>query len=366
MDAGHELAAILETPCSARLLRTRLRNMTQTDATKARIEAIRQGWRDANVTPLWETTVHKPADNTPRAYHWRWQVLRPLIDQAIEVTGMDNAERRVLALTNPDAIGGRNTTTNLNGCLQVLMPGESARPHRHTPNALRFVLEGGGATTVVDGKRCPMEEGDLVITPGMSWHAHFHDGTAPIVWFDALDVPLHQYLGTAVFEPGPPKDLPKPTDDAAFAVPNIVPELDGAPSYSPVFRYPWAASVAALAAAPVARDGSRKIRYVNPMTGGPVMSLLDCHMSRIEPGAETIPYRTTANAVGVVVAGSGVSRVGNETFAWSPKDIFSMPHGNWVSHRCDEGSATLLVVTDREVLRRLDLLTEEYGNEPAL
>jgi gentisate 1,2-dioxygenase len=340
--------------------------MSQTDAAKARMDAIRQGWRDANVTPLWETTAHKPADTTPRAYHWKWQVLRPLIDQAIEVTGMENAERRVLALTNPDAIGGRNTTTNLNGCLQVLMPGESARPHRHTPNALRFVLEGGGATTVVDGKSCPMAEGDLIITPGMSWHEHRHDGNAPIVWFDALDVPLHQYLGTAVFEPGPPKDLPKPTDDAAFAVANIVPELPGASSYSPVFRYPWAASLAALAAAPLARDGSRKIRYVNPMTGGPVMSLVDCYMTRVEVGAQTVPYRTTSNAVGVVVEGSGVSRVGNETFAWGPKDIFSMPHGNWVSHRGDNGSATLFVVTDREVLRRLDLLTEEYGNERAL
>jgi gentisate 1,2-dioxygenase len=338
--------------------------MSQTDP--SRLDEIRQAWRDANVTPLWETAVHKPADTTPRAYHWKWQVLRPLIDRAIEVTGMENAERRVLALTNPDAIGGRNTTTNLNGCLQVLMPGESARPHRHTPNALRFVLEGNGATTVVDGKHCPMAQGDLIITPGMSWHEHTHGGNAPIVWFDALDVPLHQYLGTAVFEPGPPKDLPKPADDAAFAVPNIVPELpEAASKYSPVFRYPWSASLAALAAAPLARDGARKIRYVNPLTGGPVMSLLDCYMSRIEAGAETIPYRTTSNAVGVVVEGTGSSRVGNETFAWQPKDIFSMPHGNWVSHRCEGGSATLFVVTDREVLRRLDLLTEEYGNQRA-
>jgi gentisate 1,2-dioxygenase len=98
------------------------------------------------------------------------------------------------------------------------------------------------------------------------------------------------------------------------------------------------------------------------MTGGPVMSLVDCYMTRVEAGAETIPYRTTSNAVGVVVEGSGSSRVGNETFAWQPKDIFSMPHGNWVSHHCASGSATLFVVTDREVLRRLDLLTEEYGN----
>lgn len=333
--------------------------MTQTG-----LDAIRQAWRDANVTPLWETTAHRPVDNTPKAYHWKWRVLRPLIDRAIEVTSMDNAERRVLALTNPDAVGGRNTTTNLNGCLQVLMPGEAARPHRHTANALRFVLEGSGAVTKVDGKSCPMSEGDLIITPGMSWHEHRHDGSMPIVWFDALDVPLHNYLGTAVFEAGPPKDTPRTADDAAFAVPNIVPELpEPKAAYSPVFRYPRAASLDALRAAPLAKDGSRKIRYVNPLTGGPAMSLLDCHMTRIDSGAETIPYRTTSNAVAVVVDGNGSSRIGNETFRWQPKDIFSMPHGNWVSHHCESGAATLFVVTDREVLRRLDLLVEEYGNE---
>jgi gentisate 1,2-dioxygenase len=332
--------------------------------TANRLEQIRQAWRDANVTPLWETTAHRPADSTPKAYHWQWRVLRPLIDSAIEVTSMDNAERRVLALTNPDAIGGRNTTTNLNGCLQVLMPGESARPHRHTPNALRFVLEGDGAITKVDGKSCPMAEGDLIITPGMSWHEHHHDGSAPIVWFDALDVPLHNYLGTAVFEAGPPKNYPAQADDAAFAVPNIVPELaETERPYSPVFRYPRATSLQALTAAPFAKDGSRKIRYVNPLNGGPVMSLLDCYMTRIEPGTETIPYRTTNNAVAVVVEGSGSSRVGKESFQWQAKDIFSMPHGNWISHRGEGGPATLFVVTDREVLRRLDLLIEEYGNE---
>jgi gentisate 1,2-dioxygenase len=330
----------------------------------ARIDEIRKAWRDANVTPLWETAAHGPAGGTPKAYLWKWQVLRPLVDDAIEVTSLDNAERRVLALTNPDAIGGRNTTTNLNGCLQVLMPGESARPHRHTPNALRFVLEGNGATTLVDGKHCPMAEGDLIITPGMSWHEHVHKGTAPIVWFDALDVPLHQYLGTAVFEGGPVKDAPNHPNDSAFAVPNIVPELPDTPNaYSPVFRYPREASVAALRAAPLAKDGSRKIRYVNPMTGGPAMSLLDCYMTQIDAGAETIPYRTTSNAVCVVVEGTGRSRVGGEIFAWEPKDIFSMPHGNWIDHEAMSKTATLFVVTDREVLRRLDLLTEEYGNE---
>jgi gentisate 1,2-dioxygenase len=340
--------------------------MSATDAGAARIDEIRQAWRDAHVTPLWETNVHTAARTNPRAYLWRWQVLRPLVDDAIAVTGMDNAERRVLALTNPDAVGGRNTTTNLNACLQVLMPGESARPHRHTPNALRFVLEGGGATTIVDGKSCPMQEGDLIITPSWCWHEHVHNGTGPIVWLDALDVPLHQYLGTAVFEPGPPKDLPVVTDDSAFAVPNIVPDLpQSSNAYAPVFRFPWASSVAALGSAPIAKDGTRKIRYVNPLTGGSVMALLDCYMTRLDAGAPTIPYRTTSNAVGVIVEGTGTSHVGNETFEWGAKDIFSMPHGSWISHRCDSATATLFVVTDREVLRRLDLLREEYGNVSA-
>jgi gentisate 1,2-dioxygenase len=341
--------------------------MSVTNTPPTKLDAIRQAWRDAHVTPLWETTAHKVADNTPRAYHWKWQVLRPLIDDAIAVTSMENAERRVLALTNPDAVGGRNTTTNLNGCLQVLMPGESARPHRHTANALRFVLEGCGAVTVVDGKSCPMTEGDLIITPGMSWHEHSHGGSAPIVWFDALDVPLHNYLGTAVFEPGPPEHYPKSADDAAFAVPNIVPELpDRERSYSPVFRYPRSASLEALRTAPLAKDGSHRIRYVNPLTGGAIMSLIDCQMARLDAGAETVPYRSTSNALAVVVEGCGSSRVGQQTFEWQPRDIFSLPHGNWVTHRAAGDSATLFVVSDREVLRRLDLLVEEYGNERSL
>ena len=339
--------------------------MSSTEGRNTSLDQIRQAWREANVTPLWETTAHKPSGDPPRAYHWKWQVLRPLIDKAIEVTSLETAERRVLALTNPDAVGGRNTTTNLNGCLQVLMPGESARPHRHTANALRFVLEGNGATTLVDGQRCQMREGDLIITPGMSWHEHTHEGSAPIVWFDALDVPLHNYLGTAVFEPGLPKDYPQCADAAAFQVPNIVPELPNGASYSPVFRYPRSAALAALAAAPLARDGSRRIRYVNPLTGAAVMSLIDCTMARLEALHETIPYRSTSNSVCVVVEGTGTSRVGTETFAWQPRDIFTVPHGNWVSHRAHSAGATLFAVSDREVLRRLDLLTEEYGNERA-
>ena len=230
-------------------------------------------------------------------------------------------------------------------------------------NALRFVIEGSGASTIVDGKDCPMEEGDLVITPGWTWHEHVHRGDAPIIWLDALDAPLHRYLGTDKFEPGPVHDLPNVPDDSAFAVPNIVPELsEGATPFSPVFRYPWSDARNAVRAAPTWKDGTRRVRYINPITGGSTMPLMDCYLVQIDKGTETVRFRTTSNAVCLVCDGSGTTKVGEDTIAWEKKDVFSLPHGNWITHKANE-TATLFLVTDRDALRRLDLLKEQFGNE---
>ena len=326
---------------------------------------IRKSWAAANLQPLWESmAAHKAREGGPEPYHWSWRKIRPLVNDAIKMTNPAAVERRVLTLSNPNVDAGTGgTTTNLTAALQILLPGEKARPHRHTMNALRFVIEGGGASTIVDGKDCPMEEGDLVITPGWAWHEHVHRGSAPIIRLDALDVPLHHYLGTDAFEPGPAHDLPNLPADEAFASPNIVPDLAGAaPTFSPVFRYPWAAARAAVAVAPKGKDGARRVRYVNPITGGSTMPLMDCYLAQIDKGAETVRFRTTGNAVCLVCEGRGTTRVGDHTVSWEPHDVFSLPHGNWITHKADE-TATLFLVTDRDALRRLDLLKEQYGNE---
>ena len=328
-------------------------------------EEIRKAWRAANLNPLWESTAaHKVRDGGPAPQHWKWKQIRPLVDDAVRVATPAAVERRVLTLTDPNADAGTgSTTTNLTAALQILLPGEKARPHRHTMNALRFVIEGCGASTIVDGKDCPMEEGDLVITPGWTWHEHVHRGDAPIIWLDALDVPLHHYLGTDAFEPGPAHDLPNLAADSAFGFANIVPDFgDASPAFSPVFRYPWAAARAAVAAAPKAKDGSRRVRYVNPVTGGSTMPLIDCYLIQIDKGTETVRFRTSSNAVCLVCEGRGASHIGDDMLSWEPRDVFSLPHGNWITHRADE-TATLFLVTDRDALRRLDLLKEQFGNE---
>ena len=328
-------------------------------------EAAKSAWQEARLSPLWESAVAFTAQPAPQApLFWQWSAMRPLIDRAIELVSPRDVERRVLMFTDPHLSAGRRATTTkgLNGGLQILLPGETARPHRHSMDAIRFILEGEGAVTIVDGKECAMAEGDLILTPGGCWHEHVHRGTRPIIWLDGLNSPLHRYLGTADYESGPAGELPATLPDAAFAVPNMLPEAEVSGSHSPVFRYTYAAASAALDAAPAGRDGSRRVRYINPTTGGPAMALMDHQLVQLDPEAATLPFRTTSNAIGVVVEGHGTSTIGSETFAWAPKDVFTMPQGNWITHRAGPQRARLFIYSDREVFARLGLLREEYGN----
>ena len=318
---------------------------------------------EAHVVALWEMFDGEggPQPHPEPAFHWPWRVLEPLMDRAVDETGMEDAERRVLSLANP--AHGRDdyfrATSNLNAGLQILMPGERARPHRHSMDALRFVIEGEGAATVVEGKLCEMERGDLILTPAWTWHEHVHDGETRVIWFDALDVPLVQDLDATFFEPGPAKDFPKLPEDTAFTAPGLVPTEAMRTPYSPLFRYPWIQSRDALAAVPSREDGSRQLRYVNPTTGGPVLSRLDCYLLGLERGKPTQRYRSTSNAVCFVVEGSGTSAIEEVTIEWETNDIFTLPHWSWVSHTAGVNGATIFQSTDREVMNRLALLREE-------
>lgn len=324
---------------------------------------VRQNWHAARLAPLWESpSAHRQLDDFVESHVWRWQDVRPLIDLAFQQTSPAAVQRRVLQMISPRAqsMADEFTCGNVLAAFQCLLPGETARPHRHTMNALRFMLEGSGVITRVDGKDCPMEFGDLVLTPGMTWHEHYHHGSEPVVWLDVLDVPLHVYLGTGIFEPGPIVVPPKTIPDAAFSAPNIVPCLpEPHDVHSPVFRYPYQDAVRALQHAPAGADGIRRVRYVNPLTGQSAIPLLECSMWELSEGAPSTPARSNANLVVAVVEGRGESTVGNRTFVWEKRDVFTVPQHNWASHRALSGDARLFVVSDADVLRRLNLLREE-------
>jgi gentisate 1,2-dioxygenase len=325
---------------------------------------FRSAMESANVSALWERANPDGAQLVEAPHLWPWAELDPLLDVAVAETDMENAERRVLVLENPAYRDTPRIGASLNMVvnLQVLMPGEVARPHRHRLNALRFIIEGDGrAVTTVDGTPCPMFPGDFLLTPGWCWHEHSHDGNGRAVWLDALDAQLQRHLCTNEFEAGPSNDMPPPRTEDAYAAAGVTPlNLREDKPYSPIFRYPLSRVIDALGAMPAAADGSRRVRYTNPLTGGPAMPGVDCYMLAPARENETRAYRTNANMMCLAVDGEGVSQVGGTRLQWKKNDIFSLPRGHWISHRAGSGDAKLFQLTDREVLARLDYLREEF------
>jgi len=320
------------------------------------------------VLPLWDRyktlNTHEPQFYQPMI--WPWTTMEKLVDRAAKEVSMDEAERRALLFCHPAFPGTVFTTPTLSGALQILEPGESAHAHRHTLAALRLVMVGEGAETITDGKPCLMEPGDLILTPAWSWHEHRHNGKGRVVWFDGLDYPLARQLGTVFFEMGPgpiPKRDIADIADEGLREGGVLPDSDsyGLP-YSPLYRYAWKRVSQALDAMPTAADGSKRIRYTNPVDGGPVMPTLDCYALRAGVDKPTTPARSTATAMVVVIEGEGESRIGDTTFQWKPHDVFTLPRWLWTEHKATKGPATLFLMTDRELMRRIGHLREEAGS----
>lgn len=320
--------------------------------------------RAARLVPLWESpTAYKPDPTGDSATVWPWSATGPIMKRVGAEVPLSMVERRALSLVRPETASSRDEATVglINAALQTLLPHERARPHRHSVNALCFVLAGSGAVTIVDGKSYPMARGDLILTPGWCWHEQVTEDGEPTVWVDILDFALHLFLGTDAFEPGPVHGLTPGAPDAAFSVAGLHPCTDAVdPAGTPVFCYPLANTLTALRNAPPGRDGARRVRYVNPSTGRSAMQTLDCTMVELGGERPTRPVVSSASTVCVVVDGCGVSEVGGRTIEWGPNDIFTLPRKNRIVHTSRTSSSRIFMVSDGEVYRRLGLLHEVF------
>jgi gentisate 1,2-dioxygenase len=319
-------------------------------------DGLREKWERNDLVPLWETgNLFAPSREKPRL--WQWSVLRPILLETATITDPAIIERRVMQLVNAsvEVAGGDATVGLMNAAVQALRPGETAAPHRHSINALRFVLEGDGAETIVNGEACRMSAGDLILTPAWAWHEHRNGHDQTVLWLDILDANLHHALGYAQFQPGPP-DTASDQGEAMFNWPSIVPEGVAAPSRPATYRYPWRDAVRALDAAPARADRSRLVRYVNPLTGGSCLPLIDCLVLQLAAGAATDPSKAVADIVVSVAEGSGHSKIGEAEFAWSAHDIFTIPKHAVATHTATGSGARLFLANNQEVYRRLGLL----------
>jgi gentisate 1,2-dioxygenase len=324
-----------------------------------------------NLKPLWEV-LHSlvPPQPQPKcvAVLWKYADLRAPLLEAGDLISAKEATRRVLILENPAFAGESKITNSLYAGVQLLKPGEVAPAHRHTQSALRFVLEGRGAFTAVDGERAYMQPGDLILTPSWTFHDHGSEMTEPVMWLDGLDIPIVQLLDTGFCEDlsQDQQQVARPVGDAlARYGANMLP-VDYKPQTrtSPVFAYPYERTREALESlskgSPIDACHGFKMRFINPATGGHALPTIATFMQLLPKGFRSSAYRSTDATVFVGVEGSGRSRVGNDTFEWGARDIFVVP--SWVpcTHEADD-TAVLFSYSDRVVQEQLGLWRESRG-----
>lgn len=328
---------------------------------------------EQRLSPLWESLHHLvPKAPQPQAVAaiWKYSQIRDLVIEAGTVISAEEAVRRVLVLENPGLPGKASITSTLYAGLQLILPGEIAPSHRHTQSALRFIVEGSGAWTAVNGERTTMRPGDFIITPTWTWHDHgnpaLDQGGEPVVWLDGLDIPLIANLNAGFAESYPESTQPitRPEGDsfARFGH-NMLPVRHRVSDpTSPIFSYPYERTREALDA--LYRNGDLdewdgvKLRYVNPTTGGWPMPTIATFMQFLPSGFSGRTYRSTDATVYCVVQGHGQASIAGTPFAFEPHDVFVVPAWQPVSLAASTDSV-LFSYSDRPVLSALNLLREE-------
>jgi len=324
-----------------------------------------------NLAPLWEVlhALVPPQPQSPcKPGYWNYQAIRPYILESGRAISAKEAVRRVLILENPGMRGQSCITRSLYCGLQLILPGEIAPSHRHTQSALRFIVEGAGAYTAVNGERTTMHPGDFIITPAWTWHDHGNpEGGEPVVWMDGLDIPMLA-LFDAQFAENYPEDVQpvsarEGTSMARYGS-NLAPLEPVAPfgKTSPVFSYPYARSREALAA--LARNGDPdachgwKMQFINPLSGGPAMPTIGACIQLLPKGLCTAPYRATDGMVYSVAEGRGKVRIGESSYAFEQRDSFVAPSWHPVSIEAEE-ECVLFSYSDRPAQQALGIWREQ-------
>lgn len=325
-----------------------------------------------DMAPLWEvlkSLVPAEPSAAARPHVWHYANVRPLLLESGALLSAEEAERRVLVLQNPAYPGQTKATASLYAGIQLVMPGETAPAHRHTPSALRFVLEGEGGFTAVDGERTTMRPGDFITTPAWAWHDHGNDGDGPVAWLDGLDIPTLQFYESIFMQPGDElrQAVTRPEGDSQARFGEGLLPLDAQRRFgltSPVFNYPYERTREALVrcAQGSAPDPHHAVtlRYVNPLDGGWAMPTMATWMTHIPAEFFTAPVRSTDSMVIAVAEGTCEIQAGEYIYTLSANDVLTIPGWTWRRFRA-RGDCNLFVFSDRVIHEKLGFFREQLG-----
>jgi gentisate 1,2-dioxygenase len=325
---------------------------------------------------LWESLAHLVTPEpviTAIPHIWDYSEIREDLLHSAEVISAEEAERRVLMLENPTLEGKARITESMYAGLQLIMPGEVARAHRHSAAALRFIIEGSGGYTAVNGEKTYMEPGDFIITPSMSWHDHGNDGNEAVIWMDGLDLPLVNHIGAMFMEQYPDEQFPEgpPQGDSLVRYGNNMRPVGKEPDRlaSPIFSYPYSKSRETLETLSRTTEWDPyhglKLEYVDPTSGGPAMATMSTFLQLLPKGFKTEKYQTTENTTYSVIEGKGrlIVKVGDstKTIEWENHDIFVIP--SWYPHQLEaDEDSSIFSFSDKVVQTKLGLYRERRGN----
>ncbi len=336
------------------------------------LRALYKGFEEQHLIPLWTQLGDlMPIHPKPRAvpHIWKWAELLPLAEQSGELVPVGRGgERRAIGLANPGLGGHAYVSPTLWAAIQYLGPRETAPEHRHAQNAFRFVVEGEGVWTVVNGDPVRMSRGDLLLTPGWHFHGHHNDTDKPMAWIDGLDIPFAQQNDVGFFEFGSDRvtDYATPRvsrGERLWCHPGLRP-LSGLSDTvsSPIGAYRWEHTDRALTEQLLLEEegqpatveqGHAAIRYVNPTTGGDVMSTIRCEFHRLRAGTQTPTRREVGSSVFQVFEGEGAVVIDGVRHKLNIGDLFVIP--SWVRWSLQaETQFDLFCFSDAPIMERLN------------
>ncbi len=328
-----------------------------------KLEELDRQLESNQLSGFWRTRVPLHSDEAP--YLWKWEPLLDGLLKASETIGIEQAERRAIRLVSPH-LATKSTSHTLQITFSIVNPGEVARAHRHNMAAIRFVVQGKGAYTAVDGEKFFMEEGDLILTPNWTWHDHHNESQDPIIWLDGLDGPLIQSLNVLFFEESeqPEQEITRQPGESlqrmgfARAPKQIAEFRRGVP-----FRYRFDDTYKALKSMSAAdRDPYDGIllRYINPATGSYTYPTMSCEIQLLNGRQGTKAHRHTSTVLYHCFRGQGRTKVGEGYLEWRKGDSFVIPLWQWHSHEnLSDSEAILFSLNDRPVMEALQLYREE-------
>lgn len=345
---------------------------------QAQRDAFHAELQRMSIIPLW-LNLSAAAQTEPRVegvpHIWRWRDIKPMMLRGGDLISPQEAERRVLMLINPafDRKSAR-TVGMIFGGIQFLMPGETAESHRHTPNAHRFIIEGEGAYTAVEGERTLMRKGDYVTTPAWKWHDHGNESDQPMAWLDGLDLPFVNLLDANFFEDyqeGGRHTQPvtrRAEDSLHRWGRGLRPTWDepARPDISPLLNYRWDTSRDSLHAlrheAGSPYDGII-LEYVNPLNGKSPLPTISAWLQLLRKDEHTRAHRHTSSTIYHVAEGGGGSLIGGTEYLWEEGDTFVIP--SWVEHEhwSRGGEAVLFSYSDRPILKAFGFFREAVQEE---